>query len=319
MRIDRIVAEKLRAAGTCAVIAHVAPDGDTLGSALALALALEGLGVRADVYCQDEVPKMYRLLPGWERVKAPPAEAIAYPVAVSVDVSDEGRLGSCAALFHAAGERIVIDHHKTNPLFGDVNMVLEGAATAELMLDVLDALEAPLTREIADNLFVALSTDTGNFSYANTTGRALRAAARLAEAGADIAELTRAVYRVRSPQKTRLIGRAIAGMRLEAGGRIGLICLSEEDFALSGAMDEDTEGIVNYASECEGVQIAILARPSGKGVKLSLRSTGGADVGALAGTLGGGGHAAAAGVTLPCGMDEAVERILDAARGAIGL
>ena len=316
--IDCAVADIFRKQSRCALIAHIAPDGDTLGSTLALSLALEAVGIKSDLYCEEVVPQIYRLLPGWERFYLPPSSPPEYGLAVAVDVSVSERMGACESIFLAAKETLVLDHHKTNSGFGDTNVIVDKAATAEIILELIDVLGVPLSRDVAVNLYVGLSTDTGNFSYANTTGDALRTAARLVDTGIDVAEITRLVFRLRSLAKTKLIGRAIEKFRFDANGKIAWVYLSPGDYADCGATDEDTEGIINYAIECKDVEIAILARERNGAVKLSLRSSGAVDVGSLADTLGGGGHTNAAGITLSGDVDSVMESVLAAARGVIG-
>ncbi len=307
-------AELLCAAESVAVIAHVTPDGDTLGSALALALALEKLGIGADVCCGDGVPHLYRFLPSSDRVRMSPGAPRA--VAVAVDVSDPARLGGFGNLFVKSGRRIVLDHHATNTGFGDIDVILPRASTAQIVLELIDLMGVLPNADIARCLYVGLATDTGNFVYANTDGEALRCAARLADCGIDISAITKLVYRTRRVAKTRLIGRAIERMEFLLDGRLAVISLTPEDYRRCGADDADTEGIINYAAECEGVQVAALARESAEGIKISLRSNGNIDVGELAKSLGGGGHRAASGVTLSGPMPGALERVFLAVRQA---
>ncbi len=316
--LSRLIAEKIKNAGRVALIAHVSPDGDTLGSTLALSLALDKLAVENDVYCEDEVPHTYAMLPGKEKVMRPRGDEPSYPLAVSLDVSDFHRLGVCARIFTEASESIVVDHHMTNTGFGRHNLILDRSATAEIALSLIDLIGVSLDRDIAVCLFIALSTDTGNFNYPNTTGDALRTAARLVDTGIDVASITKAVYRMRTPGKTKLIGRAVSGMSFELDGRIAVMQLTLEDYLSCGANDAETEGLVNYGIECEGIDVSIMARETENGVKFSLRSWGDPDVGTLAGALGGGGHVTASGVTLPGPLKAAVATVLGAVKRALG-
>lgn len=303
------IAQAIKSAGRCALIAHVSPDGDTLGSTLGLSFALDELGIAHDVYCEDAVPHSYSFMAGVEKVHPPSTQIPAYPLAISVDVSDHHRLGECAVIFDGAQDTIVIDHHKTNPLFGKTNLVVDCAATGELMLHVIKALGAPLTKQIAENLYIGISTDTGNFNYANTTGDALHATAELVDAGVDVATITELLYRRRTPAKTMLIGKALSKMELRNQGAIAVMAMTQEDFDSVGASGDDSEGLINYGIECEGVQAAIFAKETDKGTKMSLRSKGRVDVGVLAASYGGGGHCHAAGVTIEKPLEEAVEAV----------
>ena len=182
MPIPERMLTSMKQAQRVVLIAHVSPDGDTLGSALALRLALLAIGAVADVVCQDAVPELYATLPGAGTVVPP--EKVAgrvYDLAVAVDVSDALRMGDCSPVFEAARSRMVVDHHGTNTRFGEENWVdPDASATGVLVLQLVRALGAELTPEIARCLFVALSTDTGHFQYQNTNAQALRAALRQA-------------------------------------------------------------------------------------------------------------------------------------------
>jgi len=308
MRTPEPVLRALSGAEGALLCAHVGPDGDTLGAALALGAALEALGKRVALTCADPVPEAYAFLPGSEKFSVPDALAGArFDLAVAVDVASEDRLGAARRLFCAAPRRAVIDHHGTNGRFGDVNWIRpEAAATGMLIQACVRDLGAPLTPEMADCLYVAIATDTGNFSFANTGAGALRAAAELAEAGANPYRLTERVYRTRSRAGVELLGRALATLQLFAGGRAALMALTARDFAETGATDDMAEGIVNYAGEIAGVGVAATAREHGGEVKCSLRAREPYDVAALAKRLGGGGHTLAAGCSLPPPMEGAI-------------
>ena len=317
MRTPEPVLRALSGAESALLCTHVSPDGDTLGATLALSAALEALGKHVRVTCADPVPELYAFLPGSGRIVTP--EALAgegFDLAVAVDVSDAARLGTARSLFDAAAVRLVIDHHPTNDRFGGVNWIEpEAAATGMLALACIRDLGAALSKEMADCLYVAVATDTGNFSFANTNADALRAAAELAKAGARPDKLIERVYRTRSRAGVELLGRALSTLRLFAGDRAAVMALTARDFAETGAADSMTEGIVNYAVEITGVQVAALVHERNdekKEIKCSLRAREPHDVSALAKRFGGGGHALAAGCTLSPPMESAL-RVLERA------
>lgn len=314
MPIPERMLTSMKQAQRVVLIAHVSPDGDTLGSALALRLALLAVGAVADVVCQDAVPELYATLPGAGTVVPP--EKVAgrvYDLAVAVDVSDALRMGDCSPVFEAARSRMVVDHHGTNTRFGEENWVdPDASATGVLVLQLVRALDAELTPEIARCLFVALSTDTGHFQYQNTNAQALRAAADCVEARIDVAQITEGLYRERPRAKTELLACALRSLRFERGGRLAYMQLSRADFERCGASDAMSEGLINYAIETQGVKVAFLARENGAGVKFSLRSRPPYDVAAVCKRFGGGGHVFAAGCTIAAPLDEAIPAMLAA-------
>ena len=303
----------LRQAQRILLIAHVSPDGDTLGSAFALRLAFLSLGKAADVVCQDPLPGLYRRLTGAQALRLPDQAADAYDLALAVDVSDAARMGACAPLFEGARQRMVVDHHGTNTRFGQENWVEpDAAATGVLALELIHALGVPLTREMAHCLYVALSTDTGHFQYASTNAQAMRAAAECVERGIDVAGITERLYRERPRAKTELIARALGTLTFLKGGALAYMTLYGADFERCGASDDMSEGIISYAIETQGVQIAFLAREKEDGIKFSLRGKPSYDVAQICTRFGGGGHVSAAGCTIKGPMQEAVQAMLRA-------
>ncbi|MDR0896746.1 MAG: bifunctional oligoribonuclease/PAP phosphatase NrnA [Oscillospiraceae bacterium] len=313
----------LRAARRIAILLHISPDGDTLGSALALCRALVSLGKAAEVYCDDAIPRIYQALPGAETVRPPEAAEGAFDLALAVDVADRARMGRCAALFDRAARTAQIDHHGTNTGYAGVNLLQSPlSASGVLALAVIDALGAPLSAAMAECLYVAAATDTGNFKQPNTDAPALRLAARCVETGFNPAEPMRRIYDLRPFAQVKLMGRAFDSLTRRAGGRAALMCLSAADFAACDALPELTEGIINYAMNIEGVRIACLLTERQGRVKCSLRSLespDSVDVAALARTFGGGGHTRAAGCTLDGALDAALARMCAAVDGALGL
>ncbi len=288
------------------VCAHVNPDGDTLGASLALRMALMRLGHEVTVVCEHAVPTLYAFLPGAESVCTPGQAQGAYDIAIAVDVSDYARLGNTAPLYDAAPVRLVIDHHPTNDRFGQVNWIApDASATGLLVQQLITDLGVELTQDIATCLYVAVSTDTGHFQFGNTTGDAMRAAATLMEAGVDVSDVSRKLYRTRQRASVELLARGLSSMTFSPDGRVAGCTLTRQDILDTGAGEGDSEGIVNYGIEIVGVQAAYMARENGDGVKCSLRAIAPYDVGALAKRLGGGGHARAAGCTLAMPLADA--------------
>ncbi|MBR3927881.1 MAG: DHH family phosphoesterase [Clostridia bacterium] len=281
-----------------AVITHIRPDGDAYGTALCMTEAIRALGKRAFPACSDPVEEKYAFLPDSGDFASGDAMPFPPKAVLSVDVSDVKRMGDMENVFFACERRACLDHHATNPGFCDINFIDgKAAAAGEMALDVIKELGVALSKDMAVNAYVAISTDTGNFSFSSTTSNTYRYAAMCVDAGADVESLTRTLYRTRSIAKTRLLGYALDRIELFENGRVAAIRLNDEVFEALGATRADANSIVNYLNEIEGVRVGILADEMKEGVKFSFRAGVGADVSKIAKKFGGGGHIAAAGAT----------------------
>ncbi|HRX58120.1 MAG TPA: bifunctional oligoribonuclease/PAP phosphatase NrnA [Eubacteriales bacterium] len=295
------------------LIAHVSPDGDTLGSCFALYGALTSLGKRVQIVCEDPVPAVYRFLPFSNRVIAPEAAKPA-KAAVSVDCADLARTGRAEALFAAAEDTLNIDHHGTNDRYAANNFVQKAGATGELVYGVITALGVPVDQDAASCLYAAVTTDTGNFSYSNTTPDTLRIAAELLETGIDLPEINRKLFRTVPYHKLMLQALAVTKARLYEDGRIGVTALTLAEVESCGASAEDTEGIIDSIRDIDTVEIAAMLREAGDGkIRVSLRGKTCADVSRIATAFGGGGHRLAAGCTMEPPIEEAAEQIMQRA------
>ena len=319
MRMNELSAF-LKAHDDYILLGHINPDGDASGSCIALALALKQLGKRAFVYLPGGLAKMYRAFETTVDICENGDFPFAPKTAFSVDVSDAERLGSGRAFFDACADKAVLDHHATNPGFGDVCFVDgDAAACGELALELIEALGVELTKEMAGWLYIAICTDSGQFAYSSTRPQTMEAAAACLRAGADPDEITRELYRTRSEGRVRLLGTVLSRMQMNGEKTMCWSSLTEEMFRQAGALREDNEGAVNYLLEIRGVEFACLAEERGENqTKFSLRSKGIVDVAEdVARPLGGGGHACAAGVTLNLPMEEALARVLETAQAAL--
>ncbi len=304
------IAATLRASRDVLVVCHVDPDGDCLGSALALALALSRLGVPAAVGSADGVPEPFRTLPGASRVvTTPPAEPV--DAAVAVECSSADRAGAFAAALARARVLINVDHHLSNAGYGHlVYLDPAAAAVGEMVAEIVRALGVPLDREIAQALLTAVVTDTGAFRYANTTPRTLRLAADLMEAGASVAEIVDRVYESRTAAGLRLLGLALAGLQLSADGRVAWTTVTPAMLQQAGASPEETTGIVGLLRQIRGVKVALLFEQTPDGVRVGIRSRDGVRSHVIAEAFGGGGHQGAAGFTAPGPLAEVVAATL---------
>ena len=308
------IRELLASSERIILLSHHNPDGDTLGSMLALWHHLSP-GRKVRMACSDPVPELYRFLPGWEEVLTN-EEALAkketYDLAVAVDASDLGRLGPGGGELIARAQVVVsIDHHATGEPFGNPAWIdPDAAATGELVWALL---RDCLTEEIATALYTAIITDCGSFRYANTTAQTLTIAGKLVEAGADPHLIATRVFETRSFASLKLLERALGTLEVDGTGQLGWMELTEEMFQDTGATQEAGEGFVNYVRMIEGVRLAILFRENSGKVRVSLRSLD-VDVGKLAATFGGGGHVRAAGCELAMPLADAKEQVLARAR-----
>ncbi len=285
---------------------HINPDGDAIGSTLAICHALRAMGKEAIPCCGDPVPGKLWFLPGADWVKTPDEIADRqFDLGFALDAADEGRLGSAAALFRRCPITIQVDHHPTNPLYANINGVDgDAAATGCVVYRLLLKMNQPVTGDIAKCLYTAISTDTGNFSFKNTDGEAFAIVAELMRAGLPLNEMSRNLFLMQEEAHIRLLGRALSTLRLFAGGKCACMCLRPEDYRFSYAGPEHSDGIVNYAMNLWGVEMAYLADEKEDGmVKVSLRALPPRDVAVVAQKFGGGGHVLAAGcryrATLP--------------------
>ena len=304
------IAQCLKQETAFAVICHENPDGDALGSLFALGMGLMQLQKQVELVCVDEVPELYRSLPCVQLVQHTVAD-VESKVLVCVDCADRARAGAVQALLPAAKFVINIDHHPSNDLYGDLHLVdPQACATGELIASVLETMDVRLDAQIAQCLLTAISTDTGHFQHGNTTPHALMLAARLMEAGADMQRLAREIYQHRKLSKTKLLGRALDSIEMLCEDRAAMMVVTQQDFADCGAQEAETEGLIDYAREIDTVLVAVMLRQAQRGcVKVSMRSDGSVDVGAVATAHGGGGHRAAAGFSLPGNLDAARDQM----------
>ena len=295
-----------------ALVCHISPDGDTIGSALALRLGLLELGKQVTLYCQDKIPDLLRFLPGAEEFRMPEEAEEEVDLLLCVDVSDEKRMGRCKALKRMARHTALIDHHPTNTRFCEICMV-DGTAPANCLIinELLWRLDCTITSDVALCLAVGLSTDTGHLTYRSTTPEAHRVMGDLLETGAPIAEAHRHIYRERPPRQLALLAKALESLEFHHGGRVTSMRLTQKDFDDCGALPEDTDIIVNYGLEIQGVRLCVFAREQADGsTKLSMRSVEPYDITDVAQEFGGGGHAQAAGATVFLPLEEAVARVV---------
>lgn len=289
---------------------HLNPDGDALGSALAMSLWLDSIGKPNEVLCHHEPPANLEFLPGASRIRQTPTKR--HDLGVVLDLDSLDRLGNTSCFFAPFEHLVVIDHHVPHEAPGTLRIVdTDAPATALILSRLLFILGAEITPEIATCLLTGIVTDTGSFRFRNTTAEALAISARLLELGADINLVSEEVFQRKPLSSARLLGFMLERMRIEASDRLCTSVLSFNDFAVTGAKDEDTEGFVNELLSIRTVQIAALFREPKPGkIRVSIRSRGDYDVSAVARAVGGGGHRNAAGCSFDSTVEEALEMVL---------
>jgi phosphoesterase RecJ-like protein len=310
------VAEAIRAHQRFLVTTHENPDGDALGSLLAMKLALDQLGKDSVMYLGGEapLPREYNWMPLDELRRQVPGDA-SERVLLALDCANESRLGPDPEVLVSAPLVVNVDHHHDNSRFGNVNLVVaDASSTGEVLRDVFNVLGVDLTPELAEALYIALVTDTGRFQYANTTPRALRLAAELVEAGADVHKIFQDVYESVQFAKLKLLARALERAQIYEGGRLVISYLVREDFHEVGAAEPYSEGIIDYLRAVEGADMAALIREPPRGDtarRVSLRaSSDELDVSEIARRSGdGGGHRQAAGFSSEASIEEITETL----------
>jgi phosphoesterase RecJ-like protein len=303
------VAAALRDRHSIVLTSHARPDGDAVGSCLALALALDHLGKQVRVILHDPVPMPYRDLPAVDRVEVGDRLSGTADAVVVMECSDLDRPDVAGLDQHFV---VNVDHHLGNTMYGAVNWFDESAAACgEMVADIIDALNVPWTADIASHLFLAVATDTGGFRYGPMTARTFDLCRRIALAGANPANLARMIFDSFSLGRVRLTGALLNAMELHHDSRLAILALDDDLLSTCGATPDDTEGLVNLPLGArEVVAVALLKRQNGNVFRVSLRSKGAVDVRAVAETWDGGGHQNAAGCTVTGSTTEVRDAIV---------
>lgn len=309
-------AAMLRAAGRILFFLHISPDGDSIGSTLALVRAARAMGKEAWAVGVDPVPRIYRFLEGWDTLFLPwdqvPGE---WELGVFLDCGELHRVGAAQAVVARCRTTLNIDHHATNSLYGDYNWLdYTAAAVGEMAFGLIQELGQPLDRAMATALYTSIVMDTGMFRYESTTADTHRIAAALLQTGVRPYDVAQEIWENETVERMRLLARCLGTLEVHAGGRIASLLISRELLAETGAADEDVDGLVNYARSIAGVEVGMLLREASDGlVRVNLRSRGTVDVGLVAQGFGGGGHARAAGCNYAGSLAAARDAVVAAA------
>ncbi len=286
---------------------HARPDGDAIGSVLACSQILRSMGKKADVFLYDGVPQIYRLLPFSDRVVQTPKIPDEYEAAIILecDSVQRTRLEGLERQY-----LINIDHHSSAKPFANVNWIDPNAcATAEMIFRLAREAGVKISADVATCLYTAVLTDTGSFCYVGTNERTFALAQELVKAGADPVRIAQHVYFSSPTAKMRLLGSALG--KLHRDGQLAWMHVTRDDMERAGALEEHSEGLVNYALAIDGVEVALFFREMSDGrFRVSLRSKGNVNVAAVAEKFGGGGHECASGCSIDGPLSTATERVL---------
>ena len=314
------IGEALRKNQSFAVLSHVRPDGDALGSQLALGVSLKKIGKDVRIWNEEGMLEKYSFLPNAKLLTKAPAEAEDVDVVVALDTAIQNRLGTTVAAIKSAKVWINIDHHPSNPGYGDIVYIDPHApATGQILFELMTNQKLPIDPAIAENLYVAISTDTGSFQYPNTTARTFEIAAELVRAGVDVGRVSQSIYENYPRRRVELLRALLGTMRFDADDRIASFSLSMATAKKLGVLPEDNEGLIDHLRAIHGVTVAAFFEelPDGK-VRVSMRSKNEkVNVCAICEKFGGGGHVLAAGARVKGTLAEVEKKILEETRNVV--
>ena len=310
----------LREHNKFAVLSHVRPDGDALGSTLALALSLKGLGKEVRAWNEEGMLEKYNFLAQAELLTQPPSEPENFDVVVALDTAVQNRLGTTTSAVRHAKLWINIDHHPSNPRYGDLVYIDSTApATGQILFEFLTNQNFPITPEIAENLYAAISTDTGSFQYPNTTVRTFEIAAELVRCGVEVGRISQLLYENFPRRRIELLRELLGTMQFGCDRKLAWFSLSKAAALALGVIPEDNEGLIDHLRATRGVIVAIFFEELiDRKVRVSMRSKNEAvDVCAICTQFGGGGHVLAAGARVRGTLPEVEKKIVEQACAAI--
>jgi bifunctional oligoribonuclease and PAP phosphatase NrnA len=301
---DQIIS-RLKNSRSVLLTTHVNPDGDAIGSLLAMGLAMEALKIEVKLLCQSPIPALYRFLPWSHRVCRFPGDIKKYEAAVILDCGEFDRIGDSVEIVQQIPVIINIDHHLTNTHFGTINLIVTDAcATCEIVYQLLLEMGVTISQPIARCLYTGILTDTGSFRFSNTNRAAFEICEELVRIGVDPHDVAKHVYGQYSLSRIKLLNLALDSLEISENGKISLMTLTHKMLKETGTQNEDIDGMINYARRIKNVKVAVLIQEYRNGgpitgergrYHVSLRSDGSVDVANIALSFGGGGHVTAAG------------------------
>jgi phosphoesterase RecJ-like protein len=302
--MDQII-EHIKNGQHILIVSHAEPDGDSVGSLVALGLALTKLDKKITMHNSSAIPAVYRFLPGAGRIVRQIKSAGAYDLALVLDCGDLVRIGESSAEVAKIPILINIDHHVSNTGFGHIQLVdTTACATAEIVYRLINALEIPLDKAIATSIYTGILTDTGSFRFSNTNQAAFAISTAMTDAGVEPHNVAQRVFGTYSLGRIKLLNMALNSIEISDNGKLSMMTVTRSMLNTTGTNTEDLDGMINYARRIEDVKVAALIHEIKNGAgkftnmnryHVSLRSDSSVDVAKIAGKFGGGGHTSAAG------------------------
>jgi phosphoesterase RecJ-like protein len=320
--VPGVVVQRIRNARRVLAVSHENPDADTLGATLAIVRIVEALGGTADPVCTDPIPPLYDFLDGVDRFRTDPDGAADYDLLIISDCATLERAGAVGERHRELFDRlprVVIDHHASNAAADEADWI-DPAAAASCEMVTLLAIRLGIPLDVAGGrlstaLMAGIVMDTATFAHPNATPRTLAVSAALVEAGAPLSDISRLLYRSKPAVQLRLFGRVLDRLETFDSGRVVASTLLDADLAATGTQPPHAEGIIDLLAQAQEAEVAILFKEAGEGTRISVRTKpGGVDATVLTGIFGGGGHARAAGATVPLPVDQARDAVLAEAR-----
>ncbi len=309
MTLDNIL-EEIEKADSIAILTHENPDGDAVGSSLAMYIALKTMGKNPDIII-PEMPRIYEFLPETDKI-IKEARVEQYDLAIALDAATLKMLNGFAKCYEEAKVKVTIDHHGTNTMFGDYNYINPAApACAQILITIFEYFKVEITKEIGTCILTGIITDTGGFQYQSTTAETFDFAAGLLRKGVNVSEIYKKVMNTKSKSNFELRKRAIDRMEFLEDGKISFTYITKKDFEEVISESGDHEGIVEEGRNIEGVEVSIFLRETDKGFKASLRSNEYVNVSDICLMFGGGGHVHAAGCNIQMPLEQAKEKIIN--------
>ncbi len=310
--MDKII-EKLRLSNDIVLLVHESPDGDAIGSIIALYRALKKMGKNVEAFI-EKIPSNCEFLISsiGEEIKVfeDMDENRKYDLCIALDCGDADRMGKAKVLFENANNTICIDHHYTNVGYANLNYIEgEAAATGEILYDMLSKMDI-IDKEIAMALYAAVSSDTGNFRHNNTQKHTFDIAGSLVEYGIDVSKISYHLFSETSLNRMRFMGNLLQNVEVELDGKVGILIAKKEDIERFNVNDSELEGMVDFARDIKGTEVGIFIKPHNEMYKVSLRSNGNVDISGVAGKFNGGGHKFAAGCRFEGKTAEEVRELL---------
>lgn len=289
---------------------HLNPDGDTIGSMLAIASVLKRLGKKVRLFSQDPVPENLRFLPHVRGIRSR-LPAGRFDAAILLECSVPSRGGNLEPVLKRSGTVVNIDHHKTSEFYGDINIVeTHSSSTAEIVYRLFYNMNVIVSRREAACLYTGIVTDTGRFHFPATSPRTLEVASRLLETGFKFSRINDLLYATKACESLKILGRALESLELKLGGKLAVLTLKLSDFKAFAARSEHSENVINYGMMPPGVKAAVMFREEADRVSVTFRSRGHLDVSLVAKAFGGGGHRNASGCRVRGTLAAAREKVL---------